>query len=110
MTVHRLHKVKRQNQQGATTSMFIITLLSQHVSGIIMSIIRRTRPCINAYGVLLGCVGCGLVELRREQCALCESLKCDNKHRITCILLVLSLQPTQLTFNLSLQRFSTDND
>ena len=32
--------------------MFIIKRLSQHVSGIIMTIIRRTRPCITAYGVL----------------------------------------------------------
>jgi len=32
--------------------MFIIKLLSQHVSGIIMPTIRRTRPCITAYGVL----------------------------------------------------------
>ena len=40
------------NQQDATNPMFIIKLLSQHVSGIIMPIIRRTRPCITAYGVL----------------------------------------------------------
>jgi len=32
--------------------MFIIKILSQHVSGIIMPIIRRTRPCTTAYGVL----------------------------------------------------------
>ena len=32
--------------------MFIIRLLSQHVSGIIMPIIRRTRVCTAAYGVL----------------------------------------------------------
>ena len=31
--------------------MFIIKLLSQHVSGIIMPIIRRTRVCTAAYGV-----------------------------------------------------------
>jgi len=41
------------NQQDATNQMFlIIKLLSQHVSGIIMSIIRRTILCITAYGVL----------------------------------------------------------
>jgi hypothetical protein len=40
------------NQQDATNPMFIIKLLSQHISGIIMPIIRRTRPCITAYGVL----------------------------------------------------------
>ena len=33
--------------------MFIIKLLSQHVSGIVMPIIRRTRVCIAAYGVLV---------------------------------------------------------
>ena len=32
--------------------MFIIKLLSQRVSGIIMAIIRRTRFCTAAYGVL----------------------------------------------------------
>jgi len=47
--------------------------LTQHVSGIIMPIIRRIRPCPTACGVLSGCVGCGLVELRHELCALCES-------------------------------------
>jgi len=40
------------NQQDATNPILIIKLLSQHVSGIIMPIIRRTRPCITAYGVL----------------------------------------------------------
>ena len=46
-------------QQDATNSMFNIKLLSQHVSGIIMPIIRRIRPCPTACGVLPGCVGCG---------------------------------------------------
>ena len=40
------------NQQDATNPMFIIKLLSQHVTGIIMPIITRTRPCITAYGVV----------------------------------------------------------
>jgi len=52
-------KVKRENQQDATNSMLIIKLLSQHVSGIIMPIIRRIRPCSTACGILPGCVGCG---------------------------------------------------
>ena len=43
---------RERNQQGATNPMFIIKLLSQHVSGIIMPIIRRIRPCTTAYGVL----------------------------------------------------------
>jgi len=33
--------------------------LSQHVSGIVMPIIRRIRPCPTACGVLPGYVGCG---------------------------------------------------
>ena len=45
--------VKREkNQHDATNLIFIIKLLSQHVSGIIMPIIRRTRVCTAAYGVL----------------------------------------------------------
>ena len=59
VTVHRENKVKRGNQQEATISMFIIKLLSQHVSGIIMPIIKRIRPCSAACCVLPGCVGCG---------------------------------------------------
>ena len=43
---------RERNQQDATNSMLIIKLLSQHVSGVIMPIIRRTRPCTTAYGVL----------------------------------------------------------
>ena len=41
-----------RNQQDATNLMFIIKLLSQHVSGIIMPSIRRTKLCTAAYGVL----------------------------------------------------------
>jgi len=52
VTVHRERKVKRENQQDATNSMFIIRLLSQQFSGIIMPIIRRIRPCPTACGVL----------------------------------------------------------
>ena len=43
---------RERNQQDATNLAFIIKLLSQHVSGIIMPIIRRTRACTAAYGVL----------------------------------------------------------
>jgi len=50
VTVHREHKLKRENQQDATNSMFNIGLLSQHVSGIIMPIFRRIRPCPTACG------------------------------------------------------------
>ena len=51
--MHHERRVKRErNQQDATNLIFIIKLLSQHVSGIIMPIIRRTRVCTAAYGVL----------------------------------------------------------
>ena len=43
---------RQRNQRDATNLMFIIKLLSRHVSGIIMPIIRRTRVCTAAYGVL----------------------------------------------------------
>jgi len=45
-------RVKREKPTDATNLMFVIKLLSQHVSGIIMPTIRRTRPCVTAYGVL----------------------------------------------------------
>ena len=63
---------REKNQQDATNPMFIIKLLSQHVSGIIMPIIGRTRPCATAYGVCTGCAGCGCVQLGRKLCALSE--------------------------------------
>ena len=60
--------------------MFTIKLLSQHVSGIIMPIIRRTRPCITAYGVLHWLCWLWLcVELGRKLCALCERY-CSNSN------------------------------
>jgi hypothetical protein len=78
--------------------------LSQHVSGIIMPIIRRIRPCPTACGVLPGCVGCGwLWSCGVASCTTmigimmpetCWDRKFDNKHRISCILLVLSLHLT----------------
>ena len=43
---------RERNQQDATNLMFITKLLSRHVSGIIMPIIRRTSVCTAAYGVL----------------------------------------------------------
>ena len=43
---------RERNQHDATNLVFIIKLLSQHVSGIIMPIFMRTRLCITAYGVL----------------------------------------------------------
>jgi len=44
--------VKKENQQDAINLMFILKLLSQHVSGIIMPIFRRTRLRSTAHGVL----------------------------------------------------------
>ena len=43
---------RERKQQDATNLMFIVKLLTQHVSGIIMPIIRRTRFCTTAYGFL----------------------------------------------------------
>ena len=43
---------RERNQQDAANPMFIIKLLSHRVTGIIMPIIRRTRPCTTAYGVV----------------------------------------------------------
>jgi len=43
---------RERNQKDATNLMFIIKLLSQHVSGINVPIFRRTRLCTTAYGVL----------------------------------------------------------
>ena len=72
--------------------MFIIKLLSQHVSGIIMPIIRRTRMCTAAYCVLhwawwLWLCGAGT----RAVCTV--KVKFDNKHQIGCILLVSHSSP-----------------
>jgi len=50
---------RERNQQDATNLIFIIILLSQHVSGTIMPIIRRTRLCTTACGVLHWLCGAG---------------------------------------------------
>jgi len=50
--------------------------LSQHVSGIIMPIIRRIRPCPTACGVLPGCVGCGwLWSCGAASCTMMDPLR-----------------------------------
>ena len=69
---HPTHlRVKREiNQQDTTNLMFIIKLLSQHVSGIIMSIIRKQECELPQMVFCTGCDGCGCVELGRELCAL----------------------------------------
>jgi len=73
VTVHHDGRVKREKSTDATNLMFIIKLLSQHVSGIIMPIIRRTRPVLLHMVFCTVCAGCGCVELGRKLCALCES-------------------------------------
>ena len=46
--------------------MFITKLLPQHVSGLIMPIIRRTRPVLLHTVFCTGYAGCGCVELGRK--------------------------------------------
>ena len=60
--------------------MFIIKFLSQHVSGIIMPIIRRIRPCTTACGVLPACVGCGWLWLCGAACKQISISTCFGHH------------------------------
>jgi len=62
--------------------MFIIKLLSQHVSGIIMPIIKRIRPCPTACGVLPGCVGCGWLWTQLHKTTVNHSLHTQAEHRM----------------------------
>ena len=52
MTVHHERRVKREKPTRCNESDVYYQTLSQHVSGIIMPIIRRTRVCTAAYDVL----------------------------------------------------------
>jgi len=61
--------------------MFIIKRLSQHVLGIIMTIIRRTRPCTTAYGVLQAVVVWSWV----VSCVLC--VKVHNTNYVTFVII-----------------------
>ena len=120
--------------------MFIIKLLSQHVSGIVMPIIRRTRRCTTANAVLhwlcwlwlcqAGTRAVCTVHTSRvpawhnNQCRTpyaavhtlvllmmgitmpetCWDKKFDNKHQISCILLVSLSSPWYVgVFNRVLQ-------
>ena len=126
---------RERNQQDATNLMFIIRLLSQYVSGIIMPIIRRSRPvyysilrsalvvlAVVVWSWVVSCVHTvhtaydpaphnhGQHNQCRTPCAVVHRswspddgyndarnmlrYKFDNKHRISCIMLVLSLHPT----------------
>ena len=51
--------------------MFILIRLTQHVSGIVMPIIRRTDYVNNCMWSMPGCVGCNRAELGHELCAPC---------------------------------------
>ena len=53
--------------------MFILVRLTQHVSGIIMPIVRRTDYVNNCMWSMPGCAGSSRAELGHELCALCES-------------------------------------
>ena len=58
--------------------MFILIRLTQHVSGIIMPIVRRTDYVNNCMWSMPGCDGCSRAELGHELCALCESWLYEN--------------------------------
>jgi len=49
--VHREQSVKREKTNKMQQSDVYYQLLSQHVSGIIMPIFRRTKACVTACGV-----------------------------------------------------------
>ena len=77
MTVHREQSMKREKTHNMQQSDVYYQLLSQHVSGIIMPIFRRTKTvcyCIWCTAlVLLDVVGSGCGALRcrmRAQCLL----------------------------------------
>ena len=53
--------------------MFILIRLTQHVSGIIMPIVRRRDYVNKCMWSMTGCVDCSRAELGNELCALCES-------------------------------------
>ena len=59
--------------------MFILIRLTQHVSGIIMPIIRRTDYVNNCMWSMPGCVAAVVQSLGHELCALCESWYTTNK-------------------------------
>jgi len=52
--------------------MFILVRLTQHVSSIIMLIVRRTDSTKNCVCWMPCCVGCSRVDLGQELCALFE--------------------------------------
>ena len=91
MTVHRDQSVKREKTNKMQQSDVYYQLPSQHVSGIVMPIFRRTKTVCYcmwcAALVLLDVVGSGCGALRCRVRALLASYKhveteVDNKHLI----------------------------
>ena len=74
-----------RDQQDATNLMFIIKLLSQHVSGIIMPIIRRTRVCTLVFLMM----GINMPETCWDKCLII-----NIRLVASCWSLSLSLHPT----------------
>ena len=65
---------RKRNQKDATNLMFVMKHVSQHVSGIIMPIIRRTRVCSDSYGVLHWLCGAGtrvVCSVKVTVCSFC---------------------------------------
>ena len=77
MTVHREHKVKRGKQHESTSSMFIIKLSISTCFGHHYSHHQDNKTvsyCVRCSELgVQAVVGCGLVGLGRELCALCDS-------------------------------------
>ena len=116
--MHREHKVKRGNQQDATNSMFIIKLPTSTCFGHHYAHHQKNKTVYYSMRCSAWCVGCGwlwscgaaswavcipgrtphavghghiLLMMGIMVPETCWDRKLDNKHRISCILLVLSL-------------------
>jgi len=128
VAVHREHKVKRVNQQDATNSMFVIKLsvstcfghhyVHRQENKTVSYCMRcsawvcRLWWAVDLWSCVVSCVSC--VEVTVRQYAVghglillmmvimmpetCWHRKFDNKHRISCILLVLSLHLRKCLF------------
>jgi len=120
VTVHREHKVKRENQQDASNSMFTIKLSISTCFGHHYAHHQENKTVSYCVRCSAWCVGCGWLwscgaaswavraqlttQLHKMGIMMpetCWDRKFDSKHRITCILLVLSLHLTKI----NLKRF-----
>jgi len=99
---HSTSGEERETNNMQLIRCLLSNLLSQQVSGIIMPIIRRTGVCTAAYGVLhwlwwLWLCGAGtravLLMMGIMIPETCWDKRFDNKHRISCILLVSLSSP-----------------